>query len=72
MKCENCGCEFEPTRPTQRFHNDACRRAWHRKGGLPGKVAGIYQLANGSWSIVVHYTQSPSVRRGMACRVEAD
>lgn len=28
--CDYCGKEYIPERPKSRFHNDSCRRDWHR------------------------------------------
>jgi len=39
MKCEQCGCEFEPKTPTQRFHATSCRIAYHNEERRLNKLA---------------------------------
>lgn len=39
MKCEQCGCEFEPKTPTQRFHATSCRMAYHNQERRLNKLA---------------------------------
>lgn len=64
----SCGVRFKPTRPWQRFHADACRRAFHRPNeatesdkrvlvGTPmrGVISKVSILKRGKVSAVIHF-----------------
>ena len=72
MICDNCSQPFEQQRRGQRFCCGKCRSAWNRAKNLPGQVASLKQLANGLWSMTVHYPSAPPVSRGQRCRIETD
>jgi hypothetical protein len=72
LNCEQCQTGFEPKRKGQRFCTGLCRSAWHRAKNLPGIVHGLRQLANGAWSLTVHYPALPPLSRGQRCRIETD
>jgi len=58
---------------TQKFCSSpgkTCRQKYHKEQRLPGTVKGLRQLANGQWSVTIHFPNQPECGMKAQVRIE--
>jgi hypothetical protein len=65
--CCQCDGVFSPSRPTQHFCGDRCRKAYHTDRGIEGKVAGARRTKTGA-SVTIHLS-GPAADQAMGLQI---
>ena len=75
-RCDYCNDPLpKDAKLTQRFCSGpgkTCRQKYHKEHRLPGTVKGLRQLANGQWSVTIHFPSQPGCCMKSRVRIETD